>query len=667
MFIKLKLNTIDMRNFLILTVFILTSILSQLSAQLLRDTIYYRKEPQFILLDSNELRGSNAVIIEENRTINNFANTLTNTVHRIIHINTKEGLDDVNKIYVPNYILSSGLPGNSKLKGRSISSSGKITEFNTKNVKVVENIDKNLKIKIYAIEGAEVGGQIEYSYTYMTDLSKGEKFVLSNKHKILKSKIRCIYTTKYGFNTVINNINYSEKKLNILNTKVYEFENIPIIKKELYSTFTANAVTFEYFFPMFSRLKNYDNIYPNIGESFFVFYKPELKSRTELFNQLNTQLKGKEFLSHDERSIKIIDSIFKKNYLLKDHFIQSKLSSFPIYQSNVIELDRKIIRTYCSIFNLIGIEYQVILCSNKNEVKVNTSSYSPFTLNEFLIYFPKFESYLYPLSKTIQYNLIPNWLVGSKGFLIEENMEKYSFIDIPATPAKNNLSELKITVNMNLNDNSSLYSITGAGTGQVASNYNSLIFNASSDEEIKKRKIDLVNWRYPNDSIIDVILDDPYSWGYAENCKDLACEKKYYATVKSTSFFEESDDRLFLNVGHLIGPQDNLYSVTERVHPISRQNNQTYLFEIKIPIPIGYVYSGEQNTAINNQFLDDNENEIASFTSTIEVIGTDVVIKIIEAYHQVEIDKKYYNQYRTVINSAADFNKAIVILSKKRS
>jgi hypothetical protein len=637
---------------------------SSITAQNERDTSYYRESPQFIALSEENLKASDAVIIEENRTVKVVGTSLTKTYHAIIHINTKEGLDDVNKIYIKVQSVNTGFADIFDLKARSISPSGKIVEFNDKNLKVVENIDKNQNLKIYAIEGAEVGGQIEYSYSHKTEFLIAEKIILSDENKILKSTIRFLVPSTHGLTTLVNNTTFIERNLNNVKVKIFEFQNIPLLLDEMYSIPEVNAASFEYYYSPLVKFRDYKNVYPRYGKGYFEFEKYEINQTLELISSFNENLKGKSTLSNNENSIRLIDSIIKKNYVSKNNLGSSKIKF--LIQDRGFTLGNDItVRTYCSIFKQLGIEYQLILGTDKNDSKVNTSTYSPFTMEEFLFYFPKFNSYLYPLSRTIQYGLIPSWLGGTKGFLLKENMEDYSFVDIPELSATQNLTELKIKVNMAINDNSSIYTITGVGTGQVAANYNSLIFDASNEKELKQRKFDLVDWRYPQDSIIDVILDKPYSWGFAENCEDLACKKKYFATVKSTTFFELSDERIFLNIGQLIGPQDNLYSATERIHNITRQSNQTYQFEIKIPIPYGYIYSGEQNTVINNRFSDETGKEIASFKSTIEVVGNEIVIKILEEYHQTEVDKKYYELFRNVINSAADFNKAIVILSKK--
>ena len=56
---------------------------------------------------------------------------------------------------------------------------------------------------------------------------------------------------------------------------------------------------------------------------------------------------------------------------------------------------------------------------------------------------------------------------------------------------------------------------------------------------------------------------------------------------------------------------------------------------------------------------------IAQFTCTYELIEGSLNVHIDEYYNQIDIDKEYYPVYRQVINSAADFNKKLLILTKK--
>ena len=115
----------------------------------------------------------------------------------------------------------------------------------------------------------------------------------------------------------------------------------------------------------------------------------------------------------------------------------------------------------------------------------------------------------------------------------------------------------------------------------------------------------------------------------------------------------------------MLGPQTEMYSELERVQPINTGYNKSYAFRINIPIPEGYKYTGEQNGIIDNSFKNGDGEKVAGFKSSIEVVNNVIQINIDEFYAFVNINKKFYEDYRRVINSAADFNKAVLLLEKK--
>jgi len=89
-----------------------------------------------------------------------------NVFHRRIRVETNNAIDNYNKIYVPVNNVIAIL----NIKARFISSGGKITELERENIKEVKNLENKGDYRIFAIEGIEIGGEIEYFYTLRTKL-----------------------------------------------------------------------------------------------------------------------------------------------------------------------------------------------------------------------------------------------------------------------------------------------------------------------------------------------------------------------------------------------------------------------------------------------------------------------------------------------------------------
>ena len=59
-------------------------------------------------------------------------------------------------------------------------------------------------------------------------------------------------------------------------------------------------------------------------------------------------------------------------------------------------------------------------------------------------------------------------------------------------------------------------------------------------------------------------------------------------------------------------------------------------------------------------------DEVFNFTSTYELKGDELLISIDENYKRITCSKDCFEPFREVINAAADFNKVILVMEKKK-
>ena len=65
-----------------------------------------------------------------------------------------------------------------------------------------------------------------------------------------------------------------------------------------------------------------------------------------------------------------------------------------------------------------------------------------------------------------------------------------------------------------------------------------------------------------------------------------------------------------------------------------------------------------------NIFYEENGNKSMGFVSDYEVDGDQVNVSIKEYYKQLDYPLKDFDQFRRIINAAADFNKKVLIFEK---
>jgi hypothetical protein len=81
-------------------------------------------------------------------------------------------------------------------------------------------------------------------------------------------------------------------------------------------------------------------------------------------------------------------------------------------------------------------------------------------------------------------------------------------------------------------------------------------------------------------------------------------------------------------------------------------------------IPEGYALKKQEALKDEFRFSLDGK-ELATFVTSYELKDNRLCIHNIEYYNLIQLDKKYFMEFKEIINAAADFNKAIVILTKK--
>ncbi|MCZ6900297.1 MAG: DUF3857 domain-containing protein, partial [Bacteroidetes bacterium] len=86
---------------------------------------------------------------------------LYSTVHKIIRVNNDDGVQAHNKIFIPMSDVIEILA----IQARSINKNGVSMELDQNNIKEITDDEGGSGYKIFAVEGVEVGGEIEYWYT----------------------------------------------------------------------------------------------------------------------------------------------------------------------------------------------------------------------------------------------------------------------------------------------------------------------------------------------------------------------------------------------------------------------------------------------------------------------------------------------------------------------
>jgi len=93
--------------------------------------------------------------------------------------------------------------------------------------------------------------------------------------------------------------------------------------------------------------------------------------------------------------------------------------------------------------------------------------------------------------------------------------------------------------------------------------------------------------------------------------------------------------------------------------------NRSYYRTIKIHIPEGYQISNLEDIIIKNSYTT-KDKELFIFNSYYTLEGNVLTVTADEHYRETFVAPEIFEAYRTVINSAADFNKVTLVLEPKK-
>ena len=137
---------------------------------------------------------------------------------------------------------------------------------------------------------------------------------------------------------------------------------------------------------------------------------------------------------------------------------------------------------------------------------------------------------------------------------------------------------------------------------------------------------------------------------------------KLKVDIKET-ITENAGNLLLVNIGKIIGQQNNLYQENERYTNINLNYNKVFKHQIKFQIPDGYAVESFNDLVIDKKMNDDLDKN-CYFKSTAKITEKTLIIEIDEQYKSVIYPKAAYQEYRKVVNAAADFVKATLVLKQ---
>jgi hypothetical protein len=584
--------------------------------------------------------------------------------HRIIRLNNEKGVEQYNKLKIrfrdKNNIKN--------VKARTVLSNGKVIELNAGDFKDVVDED-GINMKICAFEGVEKGCEIEYEYEMEKLVSYFETDYIQEGIPIVKTSFELVAPESLifemkGYNdvkvledTIINN-HFVKKAV---------AENLPAIEDEKYATFSPHFARIEYKLSYNkngnrgaqSKILTWNDAVRNVHQSYF-------KNAKKDENTVKPILNNGDFtkLSNENDRVYWIEDYVKTNYSIKENINEDEENDIEVTLKNKYSSEKGINYLMALLLSSAKIPFEIGYTTNRFQKKFDYSFENWENLQKVLFYFPNLKSFLAPSEVAYRLPYFPNDWANNDGVFCKATTigEFTSFRPekrfIPLLPQSSSHINHNVAINFSPNMDTAIIDLKISFLGYSAA---SILYPFVSIENDKKKEVakDILSLNEKSERTENI------TW---ENDKMDAMNKQkplvIGGTIYSTHAIEKAGNKFLFKIGEMIGRQEEIYQEKPRQFDIEAHYKYGLVRVIKVKMPNGYKINNLNDLKINKTFIE-NGKEKCQFVADYKMDNDNLNVEVHENYDETSYPKSQYEDFRKIINAAADFNKVILVLEKK--
>ncbi len=584
--------------------------------------------------------------------------------HKVLWLNSDDAIEEYNKIYLP-FSSEAELQVN---KARVITPEGKLINLDQSKILTSEDEETGRTYKYYALEGITKGSFIEYMYVVKRSPSyTGKKVYIQDSYNKEKVEFDLFSPNNLPFKFKSFNDLADVERDTLSKDKIHyklHVNNVTKLESEYQAPYNASRAFIIYKMDKNTAGNGADMVsYSNISQNLYSRYYTEYSKKTE--GLIRDYIKELELpkKADDESIIRKLDFYIKSNVYVQDIYNDELEDLDQILTENVAN-ETGVIKLYIAVLRTLNVKHELVLTTDRKQMRFDREFEATNFLTDFLLYFPNSKKYLSPNASGTRYGFPMPYMTDNYGLFIKEvvigdfksAVGEIKYIE--PVKAAEVVDVMKVTIDFNeenlaqnsikfdrsfsgyyaMNIQPFMHLIQGEDREELV---DSFIEGITSDFEITDRKL---------------INADSELFGV----KPL----QFIIDFTTEGFVEKAGRKYLFKLGNIIGQQVQLYQKKERVLPLEEQFHRSYLRTLTINIPKGYKISNLEDINIDNSYSK-NGKELFSFKSSYQLEGNTLTVTANEHYRENRVQVAMYEEYRTVINSAADFNKIVLLLEPK--
>jgi hypothetical protein len=582
------------------------------------------------------------------------------TFHCIVLVNSTDAIERNNTIEISMYNTADLVD----IQARVITKEGKVIRFDKKNIKEIKSEEAGKSARIFAMEGVEVGSEIEYFYTRKMYPSLFDDFFLQYSVPTKESSFRLSSPKhlKFDFRTYNNYAAVKDISTDSLNVYETATRDIPALKKEEFSNYDANRMRLEYKLA-YNVAKSKARLYTwdEAAKTFYRILTNVSEADTKALDKFVKTLNDNPSADLTAR-IKNIEDKIKTTVRVVENERTDDLSKIEAIVKSKLASKQGMTKLFVNVFAKLKIDCQPVVTCSREQSRFDGTFDSWSYLDEYLLYIPAADLFISPATFELRTPIVEPVYTEQEAMFIEPldiggvKSALATIKKIPALDYSLNADNLDITVSFATDLESNTVrmkrTFSGINAAGLAPYYNVMTEKQRSD------MMDELTKQTAPDATISKWKADIDNSGKATNfVMDLDFASKH--------FIERAGNRILFKAGLLIGPQTELYRDDKRMTIVENDYNRGYDRTIRIELPAGYTIKNADDLKFNVRYDEGKDDTPFLFESTYSLKGNVLEIVIKEYYKEIFAPMERYEDFRRVINAAADFNKVTLVLEKR--
>jgi len=322
-----------------------------------------------------------------------------------------------------------------------------------------------------------------------------------------------------------------------------------------------------------------------------------------------------------------------------------------------------VVRLYANILRALDIRHELVLTSERDNIRFDPDFHSWNYLRKYLIYLSDEKIYIDPANDLYRVGCIPGELTATYGLFIsvvkigdfESALGKIRFIE-PAAYSEN-YDNMYIEISSDPVTNVSTISAT-RGLKGLSGGYIYQIYKSIDEEKKQELLRSVMESKATNPDYKTLTTLERSDIEFMRDAEFII-----FSDFTTSSLLEMAGDKLLLNFGEIIGPQVELYDQENKERSAESPFNRWYLRRIVFKIPDGYRIVNPEAAEMNITGIAGGETAFG-FVSEWTCSGNIYTVDIDEYYKKVFVEPAEFSGFRDVINAAANFNKVVLVLEK---